>query len=117
MDKAELQARTKQFALRVIKLTAALPKTTAGEVLGRQVLRSATSVAANYRSACRGRSKAEFIAKLGIALEECDETQLWLELIAESGLLPPRRVADLSQEAGELTAIFVVSLRTAKGQR
>jgi four helix bundle protein len=117
MDKAELQNRTKQFALRVIKLTAALPKTTAGEVLGKQLLRSATSVAANYRSACRGRSKAEFIAKVGIALEECDESQLWLELIVESGLMPAARVAELLKEADELTAIFVATLRTAKGQR
>jgi four helix bundle protein len=117
MDQEELKRRTKQFALRVIKLTEALPKTSAGEVLGRQLLRSATSVAANYRSACRGRSKAEFIAKIGIALEECDESQLWLELIVDSDLLPQRRAADLLREADELTAIFVASLRTAKGQR
>jgi four helix bundle protein len=117
MDKMELQERTKRFALRVIHLVGALPGSTAGEVLGKQLLRSATSVAANYRSACRGRSKAEFIAKVGIALEECDESQLWLELIVESGLLPGARVAELLKEADELTAIFVASLRTAKGQR
>lgn len=117
MDKVELQERTKQFALRVIKLTQALPRTPAGEVLGKQLLRSATSVAANYRSACRGRSKAEFIAKTGIVLEECDESQLWLELIVAGGLLPSRRVADLLKEADELTAIFVASLRTARGDR
>ncbi len=117
MDKVELQERTKQFALRVIKLVEALPKTMTGEVLGKQVLRSATSVAANYRSACRGRSKAEFIAKVGIALEECDESQLWLELIVDSGLLPQARVAELLKEADELTAIFVATLRTAKGLR
>ena len=82
-----------------------------------QLLRSASSAAANYRSACRGRSKAEFIAKVGISLEECDESQLWLELIVDSGLMPHHRVADLLKEADELTAIFVATLRTAKGQR
>jgi four helix bundle protein len=117
MDKQQMQDRTKQFALRVIKLVEALPRTMTGEVLGKQLLRSATSVAANYRSAGRGRSKAEFIAKLGIALEECDESQLWLELIVESGLLPRARAADLLQEAGELTAILVASLNTARLNR
>jgi four helix bundle protein len=117
MDKEELKQRTKQFALRAIKLTEALPKGMAGQVLGKQLLRSATSVAANYRSACRGRSKAEFIAKVGIALEECDESQLWLEMIVDSGLMPRTCVAELLKEADELTAIFVASLRTAKGQR
>jgi four helix bundle protein len=117
MDKEQLKARTKQFALRVIKLVEALPNTRTGEVLGKQILRSATSVAANYRSACRGRSKAEFVAKVGIVLEECDESQLWVELIVDSGLLPKARAAELLKEADELTAIFVASLRTAKGQR
>jgi four helix bundle protein len=114
MDKTELQARTKLFALRVIKLVEALPRTMTAEVLGKQLLRSATSVAANYRSAGRGRSKAEFIAKVGIALEECDESQLWLELIVDSDLMPAPRVAELLKEADELTAIFVATLRTAK---
>ena len=117
MDEEQLKARTKQFALRVIKLVESLPRGVTGEVLSKQLLRSATSVSANYRSACRGRSKAEFIAKVGIALEECDESQLWLEMIVDSGLLPKQRVADLLKEADELTAIFVATLRTAKGQR
>jgi four helix bundle protein len=117
VNKEDLKQRTRQFALRVIKLVEALPTSVTSEVLGKQVLRSATSVAANYRAACRGRSKAEFIAKVGIALEECDESQLWLELIVDSGLMPGSRVAKLLKEADELTAIFVASLRTARGQR
>ena len=95
MDEEQLKARTKQFALRVIKLVESLPRGVTGEVLSKQLLRSATSVSANYRSACRGRSKAEFIAKVGIALEEWYESQLWLELSVDSGLLPKQRGAHL----------------------
>ena len=111
-----LKKRTKQFGLRVIKLFRALPRKAEAEIIGKQLLRSATSVGANYRAACRARSRADFIAKLGIVLEEMDESAFWLELIVESGLLPARRMQPLQQEASELTAIFVSSLRTAKGQ-
>lgn len=114
MKNQELKERTKRFALRVIKMTKSLPRGMPADVLGRQVLRSATSVAANYRSACRGKSRADFIAKMGTVEEEADETALWLELIAESGLIPPEKLAELLQEAGELTAIAVASIRTAR---
>lgn len=87
MTPQELKARTKQFALRVLSLVAALPKTIEGLAVVDQLVRCGTSVAANYRSACRARSKAEFVAKLGVVLEEADETQLWLELIVEGKLL------------------------------
>lgn len=111
---AELTKRTKQFAVRVLKLASALPKTPSGKVIGMQIAKSGTSVGANYRSALRGRSKAEFISKLNIALEEADETQYWLELIEEAGLLPKQRLAALAQEATELTAILTSGIRSAK---
>jgi four helix bundle protein len=110
----ELKQRTKQFALRAIKLVDALPTTTAGKVLGRQFLRAGTSVGANYRAACRARSKAEFIAKLGIVEEEADESLFWLELIEESGLMPKNRLIRLQKEADELTAIMAASRISAK---
>lgn len=116
MNKKILQDRTKQFALRVIKLVEALPKNKSGYIIGNQLLRSATSVGANYRAACRGRSKAEFIAKLGIVLEEVDETCYWLELIMESGLLKKSKVELLHKEADELTSIFVTTLKTTKSE-
>ena len=110
----QLRQRTKTFALRVINLVEALPKTTAAAVLGKQLLRSATSVGANYRAACRARSKAEFIAKMGIVLEEADECGYWLELLSESGVIPAVRLVDLQRESEELTAIMVSSIKTAK---
>jgi four helix bundle protein len=113
MTADELKARTKQFALRVIKLVAALPKNIEGRAIANQLVRSGTSVAANYRAACRGRSRTEFIARMGIVLEEADETQLWLELIIDAKLLPPKRVQPLLDEAGELVAIFVTSRKSA----
>jgi len=116
MTSDELKKRTKQFALRVIKMTNALPKTMAAEVLGKQLLRSATSVAANYRSACRGRSKAEFVAKLGIVEEESDESSLWLELVEDAEILPPKKLSALRKEANEITAIMVRSIRTARSR-
>ncbi|HSI13389.1 MAG TPA: four helix bundle protein [Chthoniobacter sp.] len=106
MDKFALQARTKEFAVRVLKLVEHLPHSVAGRAIGNQIVRSATSVGANYRAACRARSKAEFIAKLGIVVEEADETLYWLELIVAAGLLIPRKVSLLLKEANELTAIF-----------
>ncbi|MCF7764184.1 MAG: four helix bundle protein [Verrucomicrobia bacterium] len=109
MTESELKQRTKGFALRVIRLVDALPKSIEGRALGAQLIRSGTSVGANYRAACRGRSKAEFIAKLGIVVEEADESSYWMELIIEAGLLPKDRVEPLRQEACELTAIMVAS--------
>ena len=112
----DLKLRTKEFALRVIRMYSKLPKTdTVAEVLGKQVLRSGTSVGANYREASRGRSKAEFISKLGVAEEEADESELWIELAMEHKLIPPRRLAPLHKEAGELTAILAASRKTASG--
>jgi four helix bundle protein len=111
----DLRARTKQFALRVLRLYRALPPKEEARILGKQLLRSGTSVGANYRAACRARSKAEFIAKLGIVLEEADESIFWLELIEDTGLVSAERLRPLLKEAEELTAIFVTSLRAAKG--
>lgn len=114
MDQRELKARTKHFGVRVIGLVDELPRTSAGRAIGNQLIRSGTSVGANYRAACRGRSKAEFIAKLGVVIEEADESAFWLELIAESGMLDSENVSSLHREAEELTAIFATSVRTAK---
>jgi len=114
MDQRELKKRTKQFSLRVIKLVNALPNNSAGRTIGNQLLRSGTSVGANYRAACRGRSKAEFIAKLGIVEEEADESAFWMELIIESGLMDKSKVEALLDEANELVAIVVVSIKSAK---
>lgn len=110
----QLRDRTKAFALLVIKLYRSLPYRTDAQVLGKQLLRSGTSVAANYRAVCRARSKAEFIAKIGVVVEEADETVLWLELITESGIAAAEKTAALLKEANELTAIFAASQRTAK---
>ena len=117
MNEMELKNRTKQFALRVLKLVGALPKTTEGRALGSQLVRSGTSVGANYRAACRGRSKAEFIAKLGTVEEEADESAYWMKLIIDGGLLPKAKVDALRQEACELTAIISSSRLTASGRR
>jgi four helix bundle protein len=111
----ELKLRTKCFALRIIKLYRALPKTDEARIVGKQILRSGTSVGANYRAVCRARSRAEFVAKLGIVLEETDETAFWLELMQEAGIFPEPKLHDLKQEANELISIFVASARTAKG--
>jgi four helix bundle protein len=109
MNEAELKHRIKQFALRIIKLVAALPCTTEGRAIGSQMVRNGTSVGANYRAACRGRSRAEFISKFGTVEEEADESAYWLELIVEAGLIEPGRVGALQKEAEELTAIMVAS--------
>jgi four helix bundle protein len=103
MNADDLKKRTKQFALRVLKLVAALPKTVAGRAIGGQLVRSGTSVGANYRAACRGRSRAEFVAKLGVVEEEADESAFWMEMIIEGGLLKPKQVEPLLNEANELT--------------
>jgi four helix bundle protein len=115
MDEKELKDRTKAFALRVLKVVEALPKTVPGKAVANQLIRSGTSVAANYRAACICRSKVEFTAKLGVVLEEADESCFWLEFIAEGGLLPAERVTDLRAEGEELRAIFIASIRSAKG--
>ena len=114
MTEQEMLQRTKTFSLRVIKLVGALQGTSTGRTLGNQLLRSGTSVGANYRSACKGRSKAEFIAKLGIVEEEADESIFWLELVMESGLMNEKKVSALHQKAKEITAIIAASRRTAK---
>src|SRR5208282_308508 len=109
-----LRDRTKRFALRVIKLCDSLPKTDAGRAISRQLLRSGTSVAANYRAVGRARSQAEFVAKVGVVIEEADESVFWLELLAEAGIIPEHRLAELTAEANELVAIFVASQHTAR---
>ena len=113
-DSEALKLRTKTFALRVLRLYRSLPRTQEARILGKQLLRSSTSIGANYRAACRGRSRAEFIAKLGIVLEEADEAVFWLELFQEGNVFPAEKLRDLLQEANELVSIFVSSVRTAK---
>ena len=114
MTKDELKQRTKAFALRAMTLVDYLPTSAKGRVLANQLLRSATSVGANYRAACRARSTAEFASKLGTVVEEADESGFWLELIMEGGLVPAQRVLPLLNEANELTAIFYSSRRTVR---
>jgi four helix bundle protein len=109
MTESEMKRRTKAFALRVMKLAATLSKDFVGRRLGDQLLRSGTSVASNYRAACRARSKADFASKLGIVEEEADESALWMELLVEGGLVPSRRLEKLLAEANELTAMMVSS--------
>jgi four helix bundle protein len=110
----ELRDRTKQFALRIIRMSQAMPNSRAANVIANQILRSATSMAANYRAVGRARSKAEFIAKIGVVVEEADETVLWLELLADSGIIKPVKLRDLLAEANGLLAIFSASRRTAR---
>jgi four helix bundle protein len=110
----QLRDRTKTFALRIIRLFRSLPYRTDTQVLGKQLLRCGTSVAANYRAVCRARSKAEFIARIGIVAEESDEAVLWLELLTESGILAEEKVGSLLAEARELSAIFTASQQTSR---
>jgi four helix bundle protein len=114
MNAEEFKKRTKTFALRVIHLVESLPASRASNVIGRQLLRSGTSVGANYRAACRGRSRPEFISKLGIVEEECDESMHWMALLIEGQLIKPVRLSNLIKEANELLAMVVVSTKTAK---
>jgi four helix bundle protein len=116
MDAEELKKRTKQFALRTLKLVGALPNNVQGRAVGGQLVRAGTSVAANYRAACRGRSRSEFVAKLGIVEEEADESAFWLELIIEGSLLKASLVEPLLNEANELTRIMVSSRITARSK-
>jgi four helix bundle protein len=109
-----LRTRAKAFALRIIRMSQALPKTREANVICQQILRSATGMAANYRAAGRSRSKAEFLAKLGVVIEEADETVFWLEMLLDSGLVRAKRLEELQGEANELLAIFAASRRTAR---
>jgi four helix bundle protein len=110
----DLRGRTKEFALRVVRMFSALPKSTVAQVIGKQVLRSGTSVGANYREAYRSRSKAELIAKCGDSLRELEETSYWLELLVDSGIVAGEKLKSLRQECEELLAIFVAILKRAK---
>src|SRR5438874_7006814 len=110
----ELKTRTKKFALRTIKVSRALPRCPEARVIGCQLLRSGTSVAANYRAACRGRSRPEFLAKIGIVVEEADETVFWLEMLTEAGLVRAELLGDIISEANQLVAIFSASQLTVK---
>ncbi|MEH2003450.1 MAG: four helix bundle protein [Nostoc sp.] len=114
MNEQEFKARTKQLALRVIRLVDQLPQTRIADVIGKQLLRSATSVGANYRAACRAKSTADLIAKLGIVEEEADETLYWLELLIESGLMRAEKLKSLMQEATEILAMTVASIKTLR---
>jgi four helix bundle protein len=113
-ERQDLRVRTRDFALRIIRMFGRLPKSVEATVLGRQVLRSGTSIGANYREAYRGRSKAEFIAKCGDSLRELEETAYWLELLVEGEILPAKTLGALRQECDELTAIFVTIIRKSK---
>ncbi|MFZ3211992.1 MAG: four helix bundle protein [Terriglobales bacterium] len=110
----QIKRGAKQFALRIIRLFRALPRAAEAQVIGRQLLRSGTAVAANYRAVCRARSKAEFVAKTGIVVEEGDETVFWLEMLVEAGIVRANRMEPLLKEANELLAIFAASQRTAR---
>src|SRR5215475_13512590 len=113
MDKRELQDRTKQFALRVLNLVDALPRTTGARAISMQLAQAATSIGANYRAACRSRSRAEFAAKLGVAVEEADESLYWLELVRDGKLLPENKLSPLLKEADELTDILASGRKSA----
>lgn len=110
----DLRQRTKAFALRIVKLVSALPNTLVARTIAGQVLRSGTSVGAQYREACRSRSTAEFISKMTSAAQELDETAYWLELLSDSGIITPIRLEDLHGETQELLSIFTASIKTAK---
>ena len=117
MNQAQLKARTLQFALDILNFCRSIRNTWEGRRLGDQLFDAASSVAANYRAACRGRSKAEFIAKIGVVVEEADETTFWLELLVETGIVREPRMRSLMSEANELLAIFAASQYTARGRR
>jgi four helix bundle protein len=114
MNQEDMKRRTKDFALRIIRLVAALPRNVVADVIGRQLVRSGTSVAANYRAACRAKSRADFVAKMGTVEEEADETAFWIDILAEAGLVPRPKLDALLKEADEITAIVVASIRTTR---
>lgn len=114
MKPDDLKGRSRAFGIRIIRLVETLPRTKTADVIGRQVLRSATSVGANYRAACRARSQAEFVARIGVVEEEADESAYWLEVLRDAGVTANKELSDLLKEANELTAIFTASGRTAR---
>lgn len=114
MTPEELRFRTKMFALRIVKLYRSLPSTTDAQVMGKQLLRCGTAVAANYRASCRARSKAEFAARIGIVVEESDESGFWLEMLGDAEIVKLALLEDLLRESKELTAIFTATLMTAR---
>ena len=114
MNPEELRSRTKKFALRIIRLFRALPRRGEAQVMGSQLLRSGTAVAANYRAACRARSRAEFVARIAVVEEEADESAFWPELLGDSATVKPMRLAALLAEARELTAIFTATRHSTK---
>jgi len=111
-----MKRRTKQFGLRVIRLVQSLPRAGAADVIGRQLLRAATAVGANYKSSCRARTDKDFLARMGIVEEEADESSSWLELLLEANLVTPVAVGDLLGEADEIARIVVASIKTAKSR-
>jgi four helix bundle protein len=117
MTRDEMKHRTKAYANRIVKLCSALPANWVAQTLGKQLLRSGTSVGANNRAVCRAKSNADFINKLRIVEEECDESLFWMELLVENGLIKPARLKELMQEANELLAIVVASSKTARSSR
>ena len=117
MKEFDLKQRTKTFALRIIKLFTSLPKTAEAQVIGKQILRSGTSVGAQYREACRSRSSSEFVSKMQSSLQELDETAYWLELLVEGKIVRGEKLAQLRNETEELIAIFVSSVKTARSKK
>jgi|SRR5687767_5947792 len=117
MTQQEMKARTKRFALRIIRLVSSLPNTSVANILGKQLLRSGSSVGANYRSACRAKSTADFISKLSIVEEEADESFYWMELLAESGIVTQTLLDDLMDEANQIVSIVVAAIKTSKQKR
>ncbi len=117
MNPDDFKKRTRTFALRVIRLVKALPKSTVGNVIGRQLLRCGTSVGANYRAACRARSRADFVAKMKIVEEECDESLYWIELLRESGEVEAALLKDLIKEADVILSLVVASIKTARSRK
>jgi len=113
----QLRARTKEFAIRIVRLFKSLPKTDEARIIGKQVMRSGTSVAANYRAVCRARSQADFVSKIGVVVEEADETVFWLELLVDTGIVQKVLMENILLEANELLAIFAASLWTAQQKR
>ena len=117
MNADDFKNRTKAFAIRVIRVVETLPKNQTAKVIGYQVLRCGTSVGANNRAACRAKSPADFIAKMAIVEEECDESIYWMELIAEAGLMDEKRLIDLKNEANEILSMVVASIKTARSRK
>jgi len=114
MDQQEMKRRTKEYAKRIVRLCRLLPETREGRLIGNQLFRAGTSVGANYRAACRDRSKADFVSKLGVTLEEADESVYWLEIISESNLISQDKIKSLTNEGNQIVAILVSSINTAK---